>query len=274
MNILSKARWALVPVFVSLANVGCAQPEDLLESIEAVMPEMIHIQGGTFKMGDMVEEGDANELPVHEVTVANFAIASHEVTFDLYDLFAIDTGRVLPSDEGWGRSTYPVTNVSWHDAQALVAWLSEKTGRSFRLPSEAEWEYMGRSGTDAPYPWGDNISREYANYGPSDCCGKGTGISGRDQWEFTAPVGSFEPSPWGLYDTAGNVWEWVSDCWNDSYEGAPIDGSSWDEGNCARSPLRGGSWTHYSRNIRAANRNDNDRTSAGNGYGIRLAEDI
>lgn len=274
MKNLRLVRLALIAVLVSVANVGCAQSDDIQASIDALLPEMIHIPGGVFKMGDMAEEGDANELPVHEVRVLDYAIASHEVTFDLYDLFANATGRTLPSDEGWGRETHPVTNVSWHDAQALVAWLTEQTGRSFRLPTEAEWEYAGRAGTDAAYPWGMNITREYANYGPADCCGKGTGINGRDQWEYTAPVGSFEPSPWGLYDTAGNVWEWVSDCWNDSYVGAPTDGSSWDEGDCARSPLRGGSWTHYSRNIRAANRNDNDRTSAGNGYGIRLAEDI
>ncbi len=274
MSIWRTASSLMIVALLLTAVSACSQSDARQERLQELMPAMVHIEGGTFSMGDMVEEGDANELPVHEVSVQTFAIASHEVTFDLYDFFAESTGRDLPGDEGWGRETRPVTNVSWHDGNALAAWLSERTGRSFRLPTEAEWEYMGRAGTDAPYPWGSNISREYANYGPNDCCGKGTGIFGRDEWEYTAPVGSFEPSPWGLYDTAGNVWEWVSDCWNDSYEGAPTNGNSWDEGDCARSPLRGGSWTHYSRNIRAANRNDNDRTSAGNGYGIRLAEDI
>lgn len=270
MKHLKIVRLMLLGLVLVGTNVSCAESNQT--KIDALMPEMIQITGGTFTMGDMAEEGDSNELPLHQVSVADYAIASHEVTFDLYDLFAISTGRDLPGDEGWGRGTHPVTNVSWEDAQALAAWLSEQTGRVFRLPSEAEWEYAARAGTDSPFANGATITREYANYGPTDCCAKGPGQSGRDKWDYTSPVGSFEPNQWGLYDTVGNVWEWTQDCWNPTYEGAPADGSAWAEGDCARSPLKGGSWTHYSRNLRPANRNDNARNHAGNGYGIRLAE--
>lgn len=254
---------------ICLAAVAAADDTELA----ALLPEMIPITGGSFLMGDRIEEGDANELPVHPVTVGDFRLASHEVTFELYDYFARATGRALPNDEGWGRGTRPVTNVSWEDATALTLWLAEQTGRTFRLPTEAEWEYAARAGGDDAYPWGNTLTRDHANYGPTDCCAKGSGQSGHDRWDFTAPVGSFEPNPWGLYDIIGNVWEWTADCWNATYDGAPEDGSAWLTGDCERAPLRGGSWSHYSRNLRPANRNENLRTNTSNGYGIRLAED-
>lgn len=267
-------RMTAICTLAMLANVGCAQSNDLEAQINSLLPSMISLEAGSFIMGDSWQEGDSNELPTREVQVPAFAIASHEVTFDLYDLFATSTGRALPNDEGWGRGNHPVINVTWVDATALAEWLSEQTGRSFRLPSEAEWEYAARAGTTTPFANGTNINREYGNYGPSDCCARGPGQSGRDIWDYTAPVGSFEPNQWGLHDTVGNVWEWTADCWNESYDGAPSDGSPWLEGDCARAPLKGGSWSHYSRNIRPANRNENLRENTGNGYGIRLAEDI
>lgn len=273
MKTMYKKRWLGFVVALLLANTGCAQSDDAIEGLAEVLPQMIDIDGGTFMMGDMAEEGDANELPVHEVTVGDFKIAATEVTYSLFDLFAESTGHRMPSDEGWGRGQLPVTNVSWNDAQALIAWLNEQTGRSFRLPSEAEWEYAARAGTSTPFANGNTITREYGNYGPTDCCAKGSGVAGRDQFVNTAPVGSFEPNQWGLYDTVGNVWEWTQDCWNDNYDGAPSDGNAWTQGDCTRAPLKGGSWTHYSRNLRHANRNDNGRDHFANGYGIRLAED-
>lgn len=280
MKNLKRIQWIAPTVLLAFANVGCAQSDDIAEQVEALLPEMITITGGTFKMGDMAEEGDANELPVHEVSVGDFKIANIEVTYDLMDFFLTSTGREPhKKDEEFGREGYPATYVSYVLANELIDWLNEQTGRSFRLPTEAEWEYAARAGTETAFPWGNSMSRAYGNYGHPDCCArvdgtKGEGVVGEDKWAYTSPVASFVPNPWGLYDVAGNVWEWMSDCWNDRYEGAPTDGSSWDTGDCARAPMRGGSWTHYSRNVRAANRNENLRVNAVNGYGMRLAEDI
>ena len=146
------------------------------------------------------------------------------------------------ADEGWGRGDRPVINVSWDDAQAFVGWLSQETGESYRLPSEAEWEYAARAGTETRYSWGDEIGTNRAN---CDGCGS--------QWDDrqTAPVGSFPPNPFGLHDMHGNVGEWVEDCWNDSYRSAPADGIAWLSGDCDRRLSRGGSWWSP-RTIRAA----------------------
>lgn len=241
--------------------------------INELLPEMISVESGTFKMGDIAGEGDANELPIHEVSVKSFSLAKYEVTMALFDLFSETTGYPKEDDLGWGRGQQPAANVTRLDALALIEWINKETGRKFRLPTEAEWEYAARAGTDTAFPWGDTITRDQANYGPTDCCAKGVGAFGNDKWENSSPVGSFIPNPWGFHDIIGNVWEWTADCWNDSFEGAPTDGSAWMEGDCARGPLRGGSLGHYSRNMRSANRNDNLNEKAGKAYGMRLAED-
>lgn len=244
-------------------------------TLESVLPTMIDIKGGTYEMGDRIEEGDPNEWPVHEVSVGDFKLAETEVTFDLLDYWAAKTGRETPkNDEGWGRKGFPAIHISYNTAQELIAWLNQETGRKFRLPTEAEWEYAARAGSTDAFLSGVFMSRDYGNYGPADCCAKGyDGVYGADKWPFTAPVASFKPNKWGLYDTAGNVWEWMQDCYSENYNGAPTDGSAWNDGDCMRAPMRGGSWTHYSRNVRSANRNENLRTNAVNGYGVRLAED-
>ncbi|MEM8920512.1 MAG: formylglycine-generating enzyme family protein, partial [Pseudomonadota bacterium] len=155
-------------------------------------------------------------------------------------------------DEGWGRGSRPVINVDWNDAQAYVRWLSRKTGKTYRLLSEAEWEYSARAGTTTAYWWGDRASHDYANYGKDQCC---SGLaSGRDEWVNTAPVGRFPANAFGLYDMHGNVWEWTQDCWNGSYSGAPTNGSAWISGDCSRRVLRGGSWYLYPRLLRSASR--------------------
>ena len=178
--------------------------------------------------------------------MASFALSKHEVTFEEYDRFAAATGRSLPDDEGWGRGRRPVINVSWNDAAAYAAWLSDQTGERYRLPSEAEWEYAARAGTTTAYGWGNEIG-----YGRAHCDGCG----GRRDGEQTVPAGSFDPNTWGLHDMAGNVWEWVEDCWHDNYAGAPRDGTAWTRGgDCRRRVLRGGSWINYPVNLRSANR--------------------
>ena len=151
-----------------------------------------------------------------------------------------------PSDEGWGRGRRPVINVSWDDAQAYVAWLSKKTGKSYRLLSGAEYEYAMRAGTQTVYPWGDTIGTNNAN---CHACGS--------QWDAkqTAPVGSFAANGFGLYDMVGNVREWTEDCYHDTYSGAPSDGSAWIEGgNCYHRVVRGGSFLLAPAFLRSASR--------------------
>jgi formylglycine-generating enzyme required for sulfatase activity len=171
-------------------------------------PEMVILPAGTFKMGDIQGGGSDREKPVHEVSVARFAIGRYEVTFAEYDQFAKATGRIKPDDEGWGRGKHPVINVTWYDAKAYTEWLTEQTGKQYSLPSEAQWEYAARAGTETKYWWGNEIGENRAN-----CRNCGS------QWDgsSTAPVGSFGPNPFGLYDTAGNVWEWISDSWHKDY---------------------------------------------------------
>ncbi|GEM_PF-1499830 len=206
-------------------------------------PEMIVIPAGTFKMGDIQGGGYSSEQPVHDVTVASFAMGKYEVTFAEYDQFAEATGRDKPDDKGWGRGNRPVMNVSWHDATAYLNWLSEQTGRTYRLPTEAEWEYAARAGTQTKYWWGNEIGTNLANCGSS-----GSEWSGKQ----TAPVGSFKANPFGLYDTVGNVWEWCADPWHSNYQGAPTDGRIWNSNDTESRLLRGGSFNYYPKFCRAA----------------------
>ncbi len=203
-----------------------------------------------------------NERPVHSVTVPAFKLGKYEVTFAQWDACVADGGcnGYTPDDKGWGRGNRPVINVSWDDIQSFIDWLNEKTGGNYRLPTEAEWEYAARAGTTTEYSWGDDIGSNRANC-PNDSCG--------DSWEYTAPVGSFPANAWGLHDMHGNVWEWVQDCLNDSYDGAPTDGSAWASGNCRLRMCRGGSWS--SGFLHSAYRNVKDRSDHRNGLGFRLA---
>ena len=211
-------------------------------------PEMVVVPAGSFTMGaPSREEGrDSDEGPQHTVTIrAPFAVGKYEVTFLEWDgcVAAGGCGH-RADDEGWGRGRRPVMNVSWEDARSYVRWLSGKTGKRYRLLSEAEWEYAARAGTRTRYHWGDRVGRNRAN---CDGCGS--------RWDDdrTAPVGSFPANGFGLHDVHGNVWEWVEDCRHDDYAGAPLDGSAWTAGGeCGRRVLRGGSWFNVPRNLRSA----------------------
>ena len=228
--------------------------------------EMVSIPAGTFRMGDLSDEGDDDERPVHSVEVPAFNMGKHEVTFTQWDTCVADggCGRYRPDDEGWGRGNRPVINVSWDDAQRYIDWLNDKTGGNFRLPSEAEWEYAARAGSKTKYSWGNSIGSNRAN---CDGCGS--------RWDDdrTAPVGSFSANAWGLHDMHGNVWEWTEDCWNDSYAGAPSDGRAWELGNCGRRVIRGGSWLDLPRFLRSAYRDRYTRSSRYGLIGFRLAQD-
>ena len=190
---------------------------------------------------------DDDEGPQRKVTIANaFAVGKYEVTFAEWDACVAAGGcKTKPGDAGWGRGNQPVINVSWNDAQDYVKWLKEKTKKDYRLLTEAEWEYVARAGSTTAYWWGDAVGRGNAN-----CSGCGSQWDGKQ----AAPVGSFAANRFGLYDTAGNVWEWVEDCYHGTYDGAPKDGSAWkDSADCDR-VLRGGSWNYDPRVVRSANR--------------------
>jgi formylglycine-generating enzyme required for sulfatase activity len=225
-------------------------------------------------------EGEAgrrsDEGPRRQVTIARpFAVGKYEVTFAEWEACVAGGGcqsNRSPSDQGWGRGRRPVMNVSWNDAREYVAWLSRKSGKTYRLLSEAEWEYAARSGKGSfRYWWGGEASHEHINYGTESCC-KGL-AQGRDQWVNTAPVGEFPANPFGLHDMHGNVGEWVEDCWHDSYSGAPSDGSAWTSGctMAIRRVVRGGTWLSDPPTLRSAHRFDylvNDRF---NFEGFRVA---
>ncbi len=238
-------------------------------------PEMAIIPAGEFNMGKIQGGGDKDELPVHRVSLKSFAMCRYEVTFEEYDRFAEATTSIdEPDDEGWGRGKRPVINVSWHDAMAYMEWLSEQTGKNYGLPSEAQWEYAARAGTETKYWWGNTASHEYANYGADKCC-RGE-VLGKDRWKETSPVGSFEPNSFGLHDLVGNVWEWVADPDHDNYEDAPKDGSVWKKGEEGDSRVvRGGSWYHPPLYCRIANRHKfNSNNKRSNKVGFRCYRSV
>jgi formylglycine-generating enzyme required for sulfatase activity len=201
-------------------------------------PEMIVVPAGKFMMGSAGQEPghEGKEEPQHEVSIAQrFAASRFDITFEEWDAcaeYGADDDCLLDvADEGWGRGRRPVINVSWTDAQYYLGWLSRMTGKHYRLLTEAEWEYVARAGTTTPYYWGDEIGK-----GNATCNGCGS------QWDNkqTSPVGSFKPNAFGLYDMAGNVWQWVEDCYHPNYDGAPTDGSAWATRNCNNHVVRGG----------------------------------
>ena len=225
--------------------------------------EMVVIPAGSFQMGCVSGINCSyDEKPVHEVKIDSFAMSKYEVTFKEYDVFTDATGRERVDNEGWGRGLRPVVNVSWYDAMAYTEWLSEQTGDRYRLPTEAEWEYAARAGTETAYSWGDSIGRNRAN-----CDGCASLWDG----ERTALVGSFKANGWGLYDMHGNAGEWVQDCWNANYEGAPTDGTAWLSGDCGRRVVRGGSWNLYPRHLRSAYRLRSTTENRNRNFGFRIA---
>jgi formylglycine-generating enzyme required for sulfatase activity len=225
--------------------------------------EMVVVPAGEFRMGS----GEAvYEKPEHRVVIANpFAIGRREITFEEWDLcFAAGGCKYRPDDHGWGRGNRPVIDVSWDDAKAFVAWLAQKTRKAYRLPSEAEWEYAARAGTNSPFWWGRASAGANANC--EDCAGAPP--------RQTLPAGSFRPNGFGLFDVAGNVAEWVEDCWNDSYRGAPADGSAWIMGQCRQRGLRGGSFANKANLIRSAARFRYDQDVRYYANGFRVARDL
>ena len=218
-------------------------------------PEMVVIPAGNFSMGSPASEPERdNDESQVKVTVAKpFAVSKHEVTFVEWDA-CVEAGACngyKPTDAGWGRGKRPAIFVSWNDAKAYVTWVAAKTGKPYRLLSEAEWEYAARAGTTTPFWWGSSITPRQANYDGSADPYKGGGSKGKYRSK-TVPVDSFKPNPWGLYNVHGNVWEWTEDCWNGSNTDNPGDGSARTVGDCGRRVVRGGSWDSGPRGLRSA----------------------
>ncbi len=270
---IKKARQPAKPASPSRAS-GTVYRAPLKKGSEG--PEMVVISAGSFMMGSPEDEVGRydDEAPQHEVTISQpFAMGRFPVTFDEYDRFinatsGLSPSREKPNDQGWGRDRQPVINVSWTDAVTYCEWLGKQTGKLYRLPNEAEWEYACRAGTTTAYWWGDGHGKNLANFRGAD-----------SQWgaKQTSPVGSFDPNPFGLYDMHGNVWEWCKDCWHGTYNNAPRDGTAWEEsggGDCGRRVIRGGSWLNIPRLLRSADR-DRDNTDDRNyDLGFRLAQDF
>jgi formylglycine-generating enzyme required for sulfatase activity len=233
-----------------------------------------------------------NEGPQHDVTIArSFVVGRFHVTRDEFEAFVKETGydagsKCLTFEDGKGEErenrswrnpgfeqagNHPVTCVNWNDAKAYAAWLSRNTGKTYRLLSESEWEYAARAGTTTPFWWGSTITPDQANYnGTSTYNGGPKGVYRRK----TVPVGSFQANPFGLHDMAGNVWQWVEDCYSDNYRDAPKDGSAYTASSCTLRVLRGGSWVSSPRSVRAALRDRSNPGSRYYSYGFRLARTL
>ena len=227
-------------------------------------PKMVVVPTGCTTMGS--RDGDLDERVVHQVCISRrIAVGVYEITFDDYDRYAQSTGIEAANDAGWGRGDRPVIGVSWNDAVAYARWLSTQTGKSYRLLSEAEWEYVARAGTKSKYSFGEDIEKRRAN-----CSGCGNEFDGRE----SMPVGSFGANAFGLYDVHGNVWEWVQDCYVTSYSGAPTDGSARTSEDCESRVLRGGSWSLGPVDLRSSNRALFLPTFRLDSLGFRVAQDL
>jgi formylglycine-generating enzyme required for sulfatase activity len=270
-------------------------------------PVMVVVPAGGFEMGSPSSERgrEKSEGPQHRIAIEKpFAIGKYEVTrgefaafvretgFPAHQIcvywFAIDKESVKGGAQDWLHPGYrqtdrdPVVCVSWEDARAYGTWISRKTGKTYRLPSEAEWEHAARAGTTSARFWGDNPDEacEYAN--AHDQFGKllneefpWARHNCNDGYAQTAPVGSFRPNGFGLHDMLGNVWEWVGDCWHETYGGAPMDGSAWEsDGTCVRRVFRGGSWINLPWVVRSANRKKLKADVRSYGGGFRLARTL
>jgi len=250
-------RATLLIAGLALAPCALGEPQDGAFRDCSVCPEMVVIPAGTFTRGSSAADKRPAELPQQVVRIeSRIAIGRFEVTFDQWDACVREGGcSHVPDDRNWGRGPHPVIHVSWEDARQYVQWLSRKTGRDYRLPSETEWEYAARAGTATPYAFGEHISPQQANY----------------YTRGTIPVGGFAPNRFGLYDMHGNVWEWTEDCWNPDYSHAPRNGASRRAGDCSRHVVRGGSWDDYPWFLRSAERSSGSATVRLNDLGFRVA---
>ena len=283
-------------------NCGGVDKSDVFKDC-ITCPEMVVVPAGSFMMGSPPGEEDRryHEGPQHRVTIAEpFAVGKYEVTRGEYAVFVRETGHVdwnfcfayegggwkFRMGHGWRDpgfvqgEEHPVVCVSWHDAREYVRWLSRKTGESYRLLSESEWEYVARGGTRTARYWGEREEEQCRHANAADLTAKRYNddwdwvVSCDDGYYQTAPVGSFTKNGFGLHDVLGNVYEWTQDCWNDSYTGALEDGRAWETGNCDERVLRGGSWFNSPWYLRAANRIWNLTGLRSYDFGFRVARTL
>jgi formylglycine-generating enzyme required for sulfatase activity len=246
-------------------------------------PAMIVVPAGESVMGSPAAEAGRSddEAPEHVVTIAKpFAVGKYEVTFAEWDACVEDKHCAQLGKTVWGRRHHPVVNVSYGQAVGFTQWLSDKTGKKYRLLSEAEWEYAARGGSTSARFWGSSPDRacQFANV--YDLTAKAAhdfrweNFPCEDGYANTAPVGSFEPNGFGLHDMLGNVWEWVDDCYNDSYAGAPRDGRVWRTGDCSQRVNRGGGWYGPPRFVRSAERDGLGSARGDDRVGLRVARTL
>ena len=267
------------------AQERALKPTDKFKECDSC-PDMVVVPAGLLLMGSPPEEREraGNEGPQHLVSFAQpFAVGRLAVTFEQWDACVNEGGcnGYKPADNNWGRGGRPVINVSWQDAKAYTAWLARKTGKNYRLLSEAEREYVARAGTRTRYWWGNDIGPHQANYLVSGGTNAPRGESA-DKSATALPAGasrpaaadSFPANPWGLRNVHGNVSEWVEDCWNGNYIGAPADGSAWVTGPCVNRVLRGGNFSFGPERARAAYRGFSAQTSRFNMFGFRVARSL
>ncbi|MGD8476717.1 MAG: formylglycine-generating enzyme family protein [Burkholderiales bacterium] len=305
----------ILPVLVVLALLSCAvaQGQELPGGSKfrdcEQCPEMTVIPAGTFMMGSPpADDAHADEQPQHEVSIANaFAVSRTEITFEQWNACSAAGQCLQAGEDGRGQDNYPVINVSWNDAQVYVAWLREITGEHYRLLSEAEFEYATRAGSTTPWFWGDagasGKACKFANL--YDEAGKQAHpdfswpvLDCNDGYAQSAPVAQFQPNPFGLQDTIGNVREWVEDCYQNGYKGAPTDGSvrapaprpcekkfegicmdqyenpDAADGTCEKRVVRGGAWSDGAATARSAYRHAEAGDTRNDRMGFRVARDL
>jgi len=229
-------------------------------------PVMVTIPAGSFRMGSGDLSVETDERPQHMVKVSAFAMSKFEVSLKQYEVFAKATGRRMPDNRYLDKGTHPVFSVSWDDAYSYTRWLSQETGQRYRLPSESEWEYAASGGSDGtPFWWGFDQEPNRAH-----CFGCKTGLNPR---EPTA-IGRFDANQFGLHDTAGNVFEWVHDCYHENYDGAPATGEVWEGGDCSYRVVRGGAYTKPYKSIRIQKRAKFKSQKGYDDIGIRVVRDL
>ncbi|MES2823638.1 MAG: bifunctional serine/threonine-protein kinase/formylglycine-generating enzyme family protein [Pseudomonadota bacterium] len=228
-------------------------------------PEFVRIPAGSFIMGDDISSRSAPERKIN--ITKPFFIGKYEVTFSEYDAFTQATNRPQPGDNGWGREMQPIINVSWDDAQAYTQWLSKTKSKKYRLPTEAEWEYVARAGTTTRFWWGDSEQNAKGNANcRRGCYSSYSGLFGSK----TAPVGSYIANPFGVHDTAGNVAEWVQDCYQDHYDKTAISSAAYEGKDCQKRVVRGGSTKNNAPSLASAARDYNPPETYDEAVGFRV----